>query len=121
MKTVENGPRTIDLDILMYGKQVVEHDRLVIPHKRMLERGFVLKPLCEYVMYLEASSAELILNKVSYRIWYHLYPMQSLPFKKSSTICPQLKMGYLRLHHCLRIPARSAARILLDPRTSWLS
>jgi len=47
VKTIENGPRTIDLDILMYNKEVVEQERLSIPHKRMLERGFVLKPLCE--------------------------------------------------------------------------
>lgn len=46
-KTVENGPRTIDLDILMYDKEIVENERLSIPHKRMFERAFVLRPLCE--------------------------------------------------------------------------
>ena len=46
-KTVQNGPRSIDLDILLYGNEVVETDRLSIPHKRILEREFVLKPLCE--------------------------------------------------------------------------
>lgn len=46
-KTIENGPRTIDLDILMYGNEVMESERLAIPHKRMLEREFVLRPLCE--------------------------------------------------------------------------
>ena len=45
------GPRVIDLDILFYGDDVVclnkvkELDDLVIPHKRIQERGFVLKPL----------------------------------------------------------------------------
>ena len=48
-KTIEKGPRTIDLDILLY-KDMEYHDRrLTIPHKGISERPFVLKPLCEYV------------------------------------------------------------------------
>ena len=47
VKTVENGPRTIDLDILLYDEERVENSRLSIPHRRMLEREFVLRPLCE--------------------------------------------------------------------------
>lgn len=47
VKTVENGPRTIDLDILLYDEEQVENSRLSIPHRRMLEREFVLRPLCE--------------------------------------------------------------------------
>ena len=47
VKTIENGPRTIDLDILLYDEELVENSRLSIPHARMLEREFVLRPLCE--------------------------------------------------------------------------
>lgn len=47
VKTVENGPRTIDLDILLYDEERVENSRLSIPHRMMLEREFVLRPLCE--------------------------------------------------------------------------
>lgn len=44
---VRNGPRTLDLDIVLYGEDVVVTDNLVIPHPRMDEREFVLGPLCE--------------------------------------------------------------------------
>ena len=41
------GPRELDLDILMYGAEIVRTDRLTIPHPRMLERAFVLRPLAD--------------------------------------------------------------------------
>lgn len=44
-KSVRNGPRIIDLDILLYDDIVKETKRLTIPHPRMFEREFVLIPL----------------------------------------------------------------------------
>ncbi len=41
------GPRTIDLDILLYGTERVDEEDLQIPHPRMHERAFVLEPLFE--------------------------------------------------------------------------
>lgn len=41
------GPRTADLDILLYGDRVINLPRLVVPHQRMAERKFVLVPLVE--------------------------------------------------------------------------
>ncbi len=42
-----NAPRTLDLDLLLYGDTRVASARLVVPHPRMQERAFVLVPLAE--------------------------------------------------------------------------
>lgn len=47
VKGVRYGPRIIDLDILLYGRRVINYKRLQVPHPRMLERAFVLVPLAE--------------------------------------------------------------------------
>lgn len=46
-RLVRWGPRTIDLDILIYNRDNVESERLTVPHPRMHERAFVLIPLLE--------------------------------------------------------------------------
>uniref|UniRef100_A0A0L0NQ50 Pterin-binding domain-containing protein n=1 Tax=Candidozyma auris TaxID=498019 RepID=A0A0L0NQ50_CANAR len=48
-KEFDNGPRTIDLDIVLFGNRTLNTPDLVVPHKLMLERTFVLQPLCELV------------------------------------------------------------------------
>lgn len=42
-----NGPRTIDLDLLLYGERVIDQPDLTVPHPRLRERAFVLTPLAE--------------------------------------------------------------------------
>ena len=46
-EVVPKGPRTIDLDILLYGKIALDVPQLTIPHPRMSARRFVLEPLLE--------------------------------------------------------------------------
>lgn len=46
-RTYRNAPRTLDLDVLLYGDARVESTRLTVPHPRMIQRAFVLVPLAE--------------------------------------------------------------------------
>lgn len=46
-RIVAKGPRTIDLDILFFGKSIVDTPGLIIPHRALHERRFVLEPLAE--------------------------------------------------------------------------
>ncbi|MDO6594993.1 2-amino-4-hydroxy-6-hydroxymethyldihydropteridine diphosphokinase [Neptuniibacter sp. 1_MG-2023] len=62
------GPRTLDLDILLYGHQIIETERLSIPHPYMYERSFVLYPLAE--------------------INPHLSMPKGLPLSELLTACP---------------------------------
>lgn len=47
VRTIKNGPRIIDVDLLMYEKENIDSYTLTLPHPRMLERNFVLKPLLD--------------------------------------------------------------------------
>lgn len=46
-RSFRNAPRTLDLDLLLYGSAHFHEDGLTLPHPRMHERGFVLRPLLE--------------------------------------------------------------------------
>ncbi len=46
-KTFRNGPRVVDLDLLLFGDQEIDEPGLVVPHPRMGQRAFVLEPLLE--------------------------------------------------------------------------
>jgi len=47
VREIPNGPRTLDLDIVLYGDQVIDEPGLKVPHPRAHERAFVLVPLLE--------------------------------------------------------------------------
>lgn len=47
VRLIRWGPRSIDLDILLYNEENMESEHLIVPHARMYERAFVLVPLME--------------------------------------------------------------------------
>jgi 2-amino-4-hydroxy-6-hydroxymethyldihydropteridine diphosphokinase len=61
------GPRTLDLDLLLYGDEVIDEPGLEIPHPRLHERRFVLEPLAELDPSLEVpgkGSVQTLLSKL---------------------------------------------------------
>lgn len=60
VRLIRWGPRSIDLDILLYNQENIESEHLIVPHARMYERAFVLVPLMEI-----ASTQSLQLQKAS--------------------------------------------------------
>ena len=51
VRTIKNGPRTIDIDILLYDDLTINTERLIVPHPRMHERAFVICPLKDIMDY----------------------------------------------------------------------
>lgn len=47
VREVPNGPRTLDLDLVLYGERVINEPGLTVPHPRMAQRAFVIVPLAE--------------------------------------------------------------------------
>jgi len=47
VRTQKKGPRTIDIDILLFGETILDSPELTIPHPAMHQRRFVLEPLAE--------------------------------------------------------------------------
>lgn len=47
VRDIRWGPRTIDLDVLVFGNEEINQDNLQVPHPRMHERAFVLKPMAD--------------------------------------------------------------------------
>lgn len=65
-RLVRWGPRTIDLDILLYNQEELDTERLIVPHPRMYERAFVLVPLLEINPDLAAPD---VLERSGVRLW----------------------------------------------------
>jgi 2-amino-4-hydroxy-6-hydroxymethyldihydropteridine diphosphokinase len=62
------GPRTMDLDILLYNQENIDSEMLTIPHPRMHERAFVLIPLLEIDSGLKLPTMEIPLQEVLEKI-----------------------------------------------------
>ena len=82
-----NGPRTVDVDILFYGRRVISEPGLDVPHPRMAERGFVLVPLVEigrgYVHPVLKLTVEELLHGMGVpegvKVWAAPIPVPGLP------------------------------------------
>ena len=67
VREIENGPRTCDIDILDYQMYVIDNEVLTLPHPRLLERDFVVKPLAELrPRYTFADETLLVSDHVRY-------------------------------------------------------
>ncbi len=62
------GPRTIDLDILLYNKDIINYNNLTIPHKQMHKRLFVMEPIAQ----IAPSLIHPLLNKTMSQIYSEL-------------------------------------------------
>jgi 2-amino-4-hydroxy-6-hydroxymethyldihydropteridine diphosphokinase len=63
-----NSPRTLDLDLILYGDRVIDTPELTIPHPRMHERDFVLAPLAEVSASLDREIIHPILKKTAQQL-----------------------------------------------------
>lgn len=54
------GPRTIDLDLLVFGEEIIDDEVLSVPHPRLAERAFVLVPLCDLAPRLSIPSLDRV-------------------------------------------------------------
>ena len=70
VRKIHWGPRTIDIDILLFDDIICEDDKLTIPHPRMRERAFVLIPLydIEKNLIIDGIKLEDLINKIDTRV-----------------------------------------------------
>jgi 2-amino-4-hydroxy-6-hydroxymethyldihydropteridine diphosphokinase len=62
VRDIRWGPRTLDLDLLLYGEEQINTNDLILPHPRMEERAFVLIPLIEVMNLIDVERAALYEN-----------------------------------------------------------
>lgn len=68
-RSYRNAPRTLDLDILLYGDSQITSPTLQVPHPRMWERAFVLRPLAELAP--DRVSTEQLQRVADQAVWLH--------------------------------------------------
>jgi len=91
VRNVRWGPRTVDLDILLFGDRVVDEVGLQIPHPRMTQRAFVLVPL------LELNSDLTLPMNVDHRLTSHLSSLPGQGVRQHMTAT-----DFREAHLCLR-------------------
>lgn len=76
MRLIHWGPRTIDLDLLLYDQQVLNEPKLTLPHPGILERSFVLYPLLELDEEIKLPNGKW-LKEYQYQVDNNLVPISS--------------------------------------------
>ncbi len=71
VRSVHWGPRTIDLDILLYDDQIIQSENLTIPHLEMDKRLFVLEPMAEIAPWLRHPVLGKTMKELKDGTWYH--------------------------------------------------
>ena len=65
LRTVPNGPRTLDVDLLFLGDRIVRREEVIVPHPRWKERSFVVRPLEEILPHLMDPETGLRVEEVA--------------------------------------------------------
>ncbi|GLF92556.1 2-amino-4-hydroxy-6-hydroxymethyldihydropteridine pyrophosphokinase [Bacillus safensis] len=68
-REVRWGPRTADLDILLYNRENIETEQLIVPHPRMYERLFVLVPMSEICPEIDEVQINAVTDQEGVSIW----------------------------------------------------
>jgi 2-amino-4-hydroxy-6-hydroxymethyldihydropteridine diphosphokinase len=68
IREVRWGPRTMDIDLLLYDERIIEQEKLTVPHPRMTERAFVLIPLREIAGNLRIPGTDATLDELIARL-----------------------------------------------------
>jgi 2-amino-4-hydroxy-6-hydroxymethyldihydropteridine diphosphokinase len=74
--SIRNGPRTLDLDLLLFGDLTIREPGLEVPHPRLGERGFVLIPLNEIASNAEDVSRHATVQQLLHD-WLSKHPMET--------------------------------------------
>jgi len=81
VRTFQNAPRTLDLDILLYGDLIISDPDLIIPHPRMTERRFVLEPLAEIAPGLLHPIEKMTIGELLIRVKENIYELAPRLFR----------------------------------------
>lgn len=82
-REVRWGPRTADLDILLYNRENIETEHLVIPHPRMYERLFVLVPMSEICPEIGGVQMSAVTDQEGVGIWKKTYGVEEFVHTES--------------------------------------